>query len=1006
MDILKVPSAVAEVARETVHVLVVEDEESIRKLYQSVLKAVDGLAPSGYEAQIHVLDSGAAAIVPGKPKASELITRVSSGDEDQRMPQQADPLSDAQIATLRRWIEQGAVWQSHWAFERPKRPPLPAVRDESWRRHPIDDFVLAKLESQGLRPSARASRERLIRRVSLDLIGLPPTVEEVDAFLADRRPDAYERLVDRLLASPRFGERWARHWLDAARYGDSNGYQRDNRREVWAYRDWVVRAMNDDMPFDQFTVEQIAGDLLPDATMQQKIATGFNRGTLVNIEAGTDPNEERTIAVADRVTTTSTVWLGITMECAQCHSHKYDPFTQKEFYQLYAFFNNTGEEITKSGSSRSFIGPKVELPLSPGKAALRKMRRADVDRLKKALASVSADVKKKQPVWEIAAAAKSTEVGAWETLEILECTAVGGVTFEKQDDGSLLATGENPAKTIYTVTFETPLEGVTALRLDVLTHESFEMKGPGRGDRPNFILSEFRAEAAPLSDPSKKQTVEFKSAWADFSQNRWPVANAIDGDRKTGWAINPQFSKDHYAVFVTQEKTGSAGGTRWTLTLDQQYGAQRTIGRFRLSATTGNPGESQLPDDIRKILARKADKRPAKQRQQLKAHFLSTFPKVKKAQDRLKKAEASLAAVKPDSSLVMYELDKPRMTRVFERGDFLKPGETVQPETPEALHAFPEGAPRNRLGLARWLVDQRNPLVARVTVNRFWSEIFGRGLVATPEDFGTQGARPTHPQLLDFLATEFVRQGWSMKRLIRGIVTSATYQQSARVTPEQLRRDPENALYTRGPRFRMDAEMIRDNALRIGGLLSDTLGGPPVFPYQPPGVWNHIGVTSNNWTTSQDDGQYRRGLYVYLRRAVPYPSFVNFDAPSREQCTVKRSRSNTPLQALTLMNDPVYVEAAGALAGRILRDRPGASPRDRVTYAFRLALARKPTNEEHQVLLDCHQQELAWHRKNPGAAAKLVSKWSRQFQGDPAEFAAWLHVATVLLNLDETITKG
>ncbi len=713
-------------------------------------------------------DSGK-VIVPGQSGESLLLARIVGDDQGDRMPLDADPLTDAQVATIRAWIDQGADWPDdadsgtirHWAFEKPLRPELPSVHHQDWSRNPIDAFVLAKLEATNLQPSPEASKEQLLRRVSLDLIGLPPTIAEIDAFLADDSPEAYDKVVDRLLASPQYGERWALPWLDAARFADSNGYQRDGRREAWSYRDWVIRALNDNMPFDQFTIEQIAGDLLPEATLPQRIASGFHRNTMANVEAGTDVEEQRVLSVFDRVNTTGTVWLGLTIQCAQCHDHKYDPISQSDYYRLFAFFNNTEAEIEVDNRNRDFVGPKMELPEPQQKTAQRRLIEAE---------------------WK----------AANESLKVL-----------------------------------------------------------------------------------KSQLVKNLAAWE------------------------------------TDLPHLEAGGDK-------------------------------IPQNIREILTQAADKRDSKQQKELTEFYLRQFASYQKLADRQQELKSRSEELAVETTLVMAEQDQPRMTQVFNRGDFLNPGEAVQPGTPSVLHPFTASAEPNRLDLARWLVDQDNPLVARVTVNRFWAEFFGQGLVNTPEDFGTQGSRPTHPQLLDWLATEFMDSGWNVKAMHRLIATSATYRQTSKITPPLLEQDPYNRLYARGPRFRMRAELIRDNALAVSGLLSDKMHGPPVFPRQPEGIWNHIGRTSNLWKTSTGEDLYRRGVYVYWRRTVPYPSFVNFDAPSREACVVQRSRSNTPLQALTLMNDPVFVEAAAALSRRLLTENPEASPAQRVDYAFRLATGRRP----------------------------------------------------------------
>jgi hypothetical protein len=776
--------------------------------------------------------------MPGDPESSEMVFRIKSEDELDRMPPTGDPLDAREVDRIRAWIAEGAPWPDeaeeaprHWAYEAPKRPELPRVDDPDWCRSPIDRFVLSRMEAEGLRPSAEADRSTLIRRLSLDLTGLPPTSEERAAFLEDHRPGAYDRLVDRLLASPRYGERWATPWLDLARFADSNGFQRDGFRDVWPYRDWVVRAINDDMHFDRFTVEQIAGDLLPGATIDQRVATGFNRGNTVNVEAGVDQEENRVNGVVDRVNTVATVWLGSTIACAQCHNHKYDPITQREYYQLFSYFNNSPMEtmFRSAGDSSAidFTGPTVEMPLPE------------------------------------------------------------------------------------------PLE-------------------------------ERRAELAQLRE-SRAEEME-------------AMADRLLADRRS-WEVE---------VCDDPEKMAA------------------------------------LPGPIRTILAIPEEDRTEAQREKVNEHLLAGHPEMEAVRGELARLDDRLKELAPSKSLVLVEMEEPRSTFVMKRGNFLDPGPEVRPGVPEVLHPMPTDAPANRLGLARWLVDRENPLIARVTVNRWWMAFFGRGLVTTPEDFGTQGALPTHPGLLDWLAMEFVDRGWSTKQIHRLIVTSNTYRQSSRVTAELLEQDPENALYARGARFRLDAETIRDNALAVSGLLSNEMGGPPAYPPQPENLWRVTGVVDNTYRTSIGSERHRRGLYTIWRRSAPYPSFVAFDATDRSQCLVQRSRTNTPLQALTLLNDPAYLEIARGLADRVLADRPSDDLEERLTYAFLLCVAREPTDHELKTLVDVYSQQYERYSADPASAARLLGLRD-DFEGsrvDLVERASWFGVANLLLNLDEMITRG
>jgi mono/diheme cytochrome c family protein len=722
-----------------------------------------GLNLKERDVALKTLRSGNVAIVPGKSDQSVLLERITTAEETERMPPKGKRLTPEQIATLKTWIEQGAKYEEHWAYVKPVRPALPAVKHKSWPRNGIDYFILARLEQEELSPALEADRATLLRRASLDLTGLPPTLQELDRFLADRSEDAYEKAVDRLLASPHYGEHQARYWLDQARYADTNGYEADHRRGIWPWRDWVINAFNRDLPFDQFTIEQIAGDLLPHATRDQIIATGFHRNTMVNTEGGTDDEEFRVAALVDRVNTTMAVWMGTTFNCAQCHNHKYDPFTMRDYYGTLAFFNGTQDQ--------------------------------------------------------------------------------------------------------------------------------------GRGNAPELSLF------TPEQEVRKQQLQE---------------------------QISPL------------QKAGTSGALAFG---------------FGLKARVAT----------------------------------------------LQKKEAAITA---PTTLVMRELPKPRPTHVMIRGNFKNLGDAVTPAVPAKLHPLKPGEPLNRLGLAHWLVDPDNPLVGRVTMNRIWSHYFGRSLVETSEDFGIQGELPSHPELLDWLATELVREKWSLKAVHKTIVTAATYRQSTRASPELYRRDPFNRTYGRGPRFRLDAEMVRDNALAISGLLNRKVGGPSVFPYQPDGIWFNP-YSGDKWVTSKDGDQHRRGLYTFWRRTAPYAEFMAFDAPSREVCTERRPRTNTPLQALATLNDKVFVEASSALARRILTEAKGGTA-ERATLGFRLCVARAPTAAELEQLTRLYQESLEKYRKDSAAAKAMAKHGGADVPPgmDVAELAAWTVVANVLLNLDETITKG
>ena len=894
----------------------------------------------------------------------------------------------------------------HWAYQKPRRPAAPRVAAGDWVRNPIDAFVLQRLEADGIRPSPPAERARLLRRVYLDLTGLPPSVEQVDAFLNSASEHPLEDVVDDLLASPRFGEHWARQWLDLARYADSNGFQADQLRDSWAYRDWVIDALNRDMPFDEFSVAQLAGDLLPGATLAQQIATGFHRSVTCNVESGVDPEENRVHQVVDRVNTTSTVWLGTTMECAQCHDHKYDPFSQRDYYRLFAFFNNTPVEVkNRTGVRFDFYGPKVDLPLEPSKRQRLRDLNGQLSQQKQLRSEQRSVAQRGFEEWIRDTSAAVAVANVWHTLPIAAVRSTGDESFTVLDDQSVLVGGRLPGTSTYTVEAVTELEGIAAFRLETLTHESLPGSGPGRGDgkRPNFVLSEFQVRAR---GPSSKEgeRVQLHSAQADYSQKGYAVAKAIDGKRNNGWAIGGAFFKDHYATFQTKVALGD-GDTHLTFTLDQNFGRGRTIGRFRLSAYTGDPALLSLPAEIVGIL-KKSDRGEA-DREALRAYYLKHDPALRRLDREIAELEQKIAAVQPSTALVMVELEQPRETCVMVRGDYLQRGDAVRAGTPAVLHPFPAEWPKTRLGLARWLVSADNPLVARVTVNRWWARMFGRGLVPTEEDFGLRSEAPSHPELLDWLAVEFVESGWSMKHILRLIVTSSTYQQSSRRSPEDSG-DVHNVLLARGPRFRMSAEMIRDTALSISGLLSSKVGGAPVYPPQPAGLWRQTGRNEPKYVVDTGQDRFRRGIYVIWRRAAPYPSFVIFDGPDRSTCHPSRSRTNTPMQALTLMNDQAFVEAALGLARRIV-GLPEASMAARIDYAFRLAVARAPSYHERARLALAFAQEREAARSDPERAAELLNnlKALPTVDGvDPVELSGWFAVASILLNLDETISKG
>ena len=980
-----------------------------------------GLRLDKQETALAALESGGAAIVPGHSAQSKLIARIASHDDDEVMPpkEAGKRLKPEEIEKLRKWIDQGAKWKGHWSYLKVERPPLPAVKNGSWPKAPIDYFVLQRLEQEGLSPSSEADRATLIRRLSFDLTGLPPSIAEVDAFVADSSPGAYEKVVDRLLSSPRYGERMAQKWLDLARYADTNGYHIDNHRDMWRYREWVIDAFNRNLPFDQFTIEQIAGDLLPEASISQKIASGFHRNVMVNFEGGADPAEYLTKYVVDRVTTTATVWLGSTLACTECHDHKYDPFTQREFYQLFAYFNSVPEQGLDGQKENP--RPSIRVP-SPEQTAQMEGYRKQLAELEASVQVKLATVRVEPPSAPVALLAEPREY-VW----VDDAIPVGST-----------ASGQEKDKSWHWVNSPQPvLQGQKAAERTATglgQHIFTDARQPlliGSGDK---LVAHVFLDPANLPEQIMLQfndgTWEHRAYWG---------ANKIDwgGDNSPSrLAMGPLPEAGRWVrLEVDAAAVGLATGTvvnGWACTQQGGHVFWDKLGIMTRSPQGSSLYENQdtwelaerssakstAPPDVQAAVKLEAAKRNEGQNQAIRDYFAryfytktrATFDPLNAEAEKLKKAQADLEAKSP-LTMVMEEMSQPRETFVLTRGDFRAKGDKVAPGVPASLPPLPAGAPANRLGLAKWLVDPANPLVSRVTVNRFWQQYFGIGLVKTSEDFGSQGEWPSHPDLLDWLSSQFVDSGWDMKALQKLIVMSATYRQSGHVDAEVLKHDPYNRLLARGPRFRLDAEMIRDNALAVSGLLDGRLGGPSVSPYQPPGLWEEVGFgptfSAQSYVQSHGIDLYRRGIYTYWKRALPYPPLVTFDAPNREVCTDSRARTNTPLQALVLLNDPSYVEAARVLAQRVLAEG-GSTTVERIAFAFKLCTARAPKPEEASVLSQIFDAQLAAFKQNPAAATKLISvgESSRPAGIDPSELAAWTALGNVLLNLDETITKG
>ena len=1194
--------------------------------------------------------SGYPVIVPGKPEESELHLRITSNDDHYRMPPAGfnKTLTPEQIEAITQWIREGAKWEEHWAFTTPIRPTPPDVKNGDWVRNPIDAFILSRLEKEGLKPANEADKRTLIRRLSLDLTGLPPTREEVHQFLADDSPDAYEKVIDAFMAKPEYGEHLGRFWLDVARYGDTHGLHLDNYREMWPYRDWVIEAFNENMPFDQFTIEQLAGDLLPEPTLEQKIATGFNRCHVTTSEGGSIDEEYYVQYAIDRADTTSTVWMGLTVGCAQCHDHKYDPITQKEFYQLYAYFNNITENAMDG--NRKDSPPVVKLPTPEQESELAAFDEQIAE----------LDAQTKAPILEIDATqiAWENRIPRWTTLKPASLYSKGGATLEVLEDNSILASGTNPEQEIYEVIAELPPGNQwSAVRLEGLTHESLPKSGVGRSDNSNVVLTDFALFIAPSVDDSEApvesettdtevnaetqaetgSTVDAETeaqaenttavesntevqtdgesageawaeaenetestspddpwtpiqvvhAWADheqaFGKNNLDgvVANAIDDKPETGWALDRR-RENRQAIFLVAAPFGMEGG-RLKIRLKHEYDLRhKQLGRFRLALTdattiypigskitlgdwhaagpftaehgnlafykvyepetkdvkTGDtfevngktikwekqthwvdeqvhndivgensatylfrnitsvtqqkallyigsndalkvwmngtellaknvqrdaaadqeqvqvnlkPGNNTLllkvvnysgpsgfyfrmesaspmvPADIVDIAGTPRGERETAQTEQIRDYYRKNITLDKTVNENAKRAFTDLKTLFADLSevqgkrntldasltttLVMQEREEPRGAYVLTRGEYQHRAEQVYPQTPSVLPAMPEDIAPNRLGFAKWLLSPEHPLTSRVTINRFWQNVFGMGIVETSEDFGTQGKPPVHPELLDWLATEFITSGWDVQGMLKLMLTSATYRQSAQVTPEKLERDADNALLSRSPRYRLDAETVRDNALALSGLLYTKIGGPSVKPPQPDGLWKAVGFTGSNTDTFVKDAGadkvYRRSLYTFWKRTAPPPQMNILDAPSREACTIRRERTNTPMQALMLMNDPQFFEAARAFAERTIKEG-GETQEARIAYIFEAATTRLPNLKEKSLLLETFQAHYEELEANPEAAKELIAVGESPPDEtlDAVEIAAWTMIANLILNLDEVLNKG
>lgn len=951
-----------------------------------------------------VRDSGQ-AIIPGDDGGSLLLTKIRMEDEGKRMPPAGNPPLSAEEATaLTEWIKSGAPWpeghtiqlqSDHWSFQQPVRPEVPTPQQSEWIRNPIDAFVLQRLEASGVLPSPEADKATLMRRLYLDITGLPPTPEEVDAYVNDSSPHAYKALVNRLLASPHFGERWGRHWLDLARYADSNGYEKDNARPyAYRYRDYVIDALNRDVPYDQFAIEQLAGDLLPNPSQMQLIATGFHRNTLTNTEGGIDPEEDRVKQAKDRTNTTASVFLGLTMACAECHTHKYDPLTQREYYGMYSFFNHAQEKNIAAPTQGETLAYRQALARYNSERA----------RLKATIDKERPQVAERLPAWE--ASLELPEKG-WMALDPLSYASSGGSEFQELDDKSLLLEGAEAAMDTYTIVARSDEQGIRAIRLEALTDERLTKNGPGRAHNGNFVLGEFRVFASPVDNPHQREQLTLVEPTADFEQKGLEVGKAIDGDPNTGWAIYRErdMNQPRTAIFSLAEPIENADGILLTFELAHHYGRAHNIGRLRLSLATEDPATLGVySDDILAALKTPAADRTEEQVNAVIAFYSEYDPELQKHIAALRGLDAAKPQPPSTQAQTMIQSQEPPTTYLHVRGDFLTKGDEIETHVPAVMPALiPRRNEPDRLDLAEWIVSPANPLTARVQVNRMWMYLFGDGLVRTPGDFGVRGDLPTHPELLDWLATEFVAQGWSVKDMIRLIVESATYRQTSDVRPDVWEHDPENKLIARQSRFRVTAEITRDMYLAASGLLDRTIGGPSIRPPLPSGVASLGYANSVKWVESTGSEKYRRGIYIFFQRTVPYPMLMTFDCPDSNVANTERTRSNTPLQALTLLNNNAFFETAQALGGRVLAEGLETDA-ERATRMFRLCLGRVPSDEEVTRLTAFMGEQ----RSTFAAAEETATEFAAQHQpsgADPVEAAVNTALARVIMNLDEFVTR-
>lgn len=958
-------------------------------------QAKGGLALNTRKAALKILESGSLGIVPGKPEQSEILARLNTTDKDEVMPplkKGKRPTAD-EIEKVKRWIAEGAPWADHWSYRQVQAPKTEA-KDPSFQ---VDEIVRNRLAKDAIQPSPEAPKTTLLKRVYYDLIGLPPSAQEAALFLEDSAPDAYARLVERVLASPHFGERWGRHWLDQARYADTDGYEKDSTRpDAWRYRDWVIDSINRDQPLDQFTIEQLAGDLLDQPTPEQILATAFHRQTLTNREGGVDQEQYRVEAVFDRTETTGSVWLAHTVGCARCHSHKYDQISQKEYYQLFAFFNNADESTAKVGTSKAEL-EAYELKNTKHLARLEVLR--------KAYSEAREPLGGQLPAWEKAMqqrlAALSGKTASQVVLEPASVQSSQKMSFVAQADKSLLVSGTRSSTDTYTLSVKLPPGVVSGFRLEVLPDDSLPSKGPGLNGNGNFVLTNFIVED-PLLPATK--ALPLHSPKASFSQTGFSADAAIDPETQTGWAVNGATGKPQNIAFQLVRPITVDSPRTVTIKLVQNYqkAPNHLIGRFRISALVGETSESLLKSDLKRLVDTGAEKWTTEQKESI-IDWLTYFdPTADAARAALASARAGGPPPPVMDVRVLAQRRTARDTRVLHRGEFLSPTDAVSMGTPAVLPALfsrRSGSP-DRLDLAHWLVDPKHPLTSRVLANQIWMRLFGEGIVRSVGDFGVRGDAPTHPELLDFLASHLRDHGWSRKGLLRVIMNSATYKQSSATRRDLLEVDPLNKLLGRQNRLRVEGEVVRDLHLAAAGLLSRKIGGPSVFPPMPPEIAALSYAGNFRWAESKGEDRFRRGMYTFFKRTAPYPDLITFDCPDANVTSVRRTLSNTPLQALTTLNAMTFTEASQAIGRRLAEDDRAKSgseaDRSRVLGLFKTCLIRPAEGFESEALLSLLDSARDAFRKQPEDARKLA--------GSP-EAAAWTAVARVLLNTDEFITR-